>query len=628
MLDDDDSDEESEAEATPTIAPEAVRDLKRQARTQAKQISSLMDLIAQLSAQVMAGGGTPASKKPKMTAPEKYEGGRTELRSFLTNIDLYCELNEVPNDQEKILTASMHMKGKAANWMQPYVEDYLRSPGTNGEKQDTHDLFRSWKDFKDEMGRIFGEVDAENQAEKAITRLKQTKSVSAYTAEFKQLQSRIDWDDAALRTVFENGLKESIKDSLVHHDKPEDLQAMIELATRIDNRLWERNQQKGKAPLTVANTKKHRRQVRTDREGDVIMTDKVQGKDRKSNGKRSDGLSKEERQKRYDTKACLRCGEVGHFRKDCPKNEEARKQGTIKIGMIRSGTQHLETIQPSDSEASDMELYEEARKLSLNDYELVPEASSSKAQKDLEFVTSEVTQDEEVEKELPLVTIDARVYLGRHQEGLCGYCGSVEHHEATCRFAKHPIKISALGMDPYPRPRCTETQKALWYECVQDECKFHEVWKHRTGWYPAELQELDDGKTSFVGYADVCKDVNCDQHEKLRKHEQQPWMSCNRNEVDMGCSFHYFQKHAASMDKGAFTHKHLDRSECNDPDCRTHAAEADEGATPKTKMYAKTHESLHWAFCDNDSCMIHYQAKYGAGHFPRKRAGKRGQRKN
>ncbi|KAH8623248.1 hypothetical protein IG631_22405 [Alternaria alternata] len=47
-------------------------------------------------------------------------------------------------------------------------------------------------EFKEEMGRIFREVDAKNQAEKKITRLRQLTSVSAYTAEFKQLQAKID----------------------------------------------------------------------------------------------------------------------------------------------------------------------------------------------------------------------------------------------------------------------------------------------------------------------------------------------------------------------------------------------------------------------------------------------------
>ncbi|KAK1909011.1 hypothetical protein P3342_011088 [Pyrenophora teres f. teres] len=224
------------------------------------------------------------------------------------------------------------------------------------------------------MGRIFGEVDAENQAEKAITRLKQTKSVSTYTAEFKQLQSRIDWDDAALRTVFENGLKETIKDNLVHHDKPGDLHSLIELATRIDNRLWERTEQKKNA-FSAPNTKKHRRQIKVDREGDVIMTDKVQErfKDRKTRGGRPDGLSKEERQKRYDKKACLRCGEVGHFRRDCPKNDTGR-QGAVRIGMVRQSTPYPRTVQLLDDDVSDTDLYDEARMLGNEAYELVPQA--------------------------------------------------------------------------------------------------------------------------------------------------------------------------------------------------------------------------------------------------------------
>jgi hypothetical protein len=85
--------------------------------------------------------------------------------------------------------------------------------------------------------------------------------------------------------------------------------------------------------------------VRYDKEGEVIMIDKIQNGDRKPPRKQTDGLSKEERQKRYDSKACLRCGEVGHFRRDCLKNENKGKQGAIKIGMIkRKGTPYPRPI--------------------------------------------------------------------------------------------------------------------------------------------------------------------------------------------------------------------------------------------------------------------------------------------
>ena len=369
MLDNSDEDDD-DLDQTETI-----KDLKRQTRAQARQITSMMELVNQLTAQVMATPNErPRVTKPKMTAPEKFDGNALELQTFLTNIDLYCEYNGTPNEQEKILIAGVHLKGRAAKWMQPYTADYLKNPLMGGTKKDTQTLFESWDNFKKEAGRIFGEVDDEDQAEKAITRLKQTKSASAYTAEFKQLQSRIDWDDAALRTVYENGLKDNIKDSLVHHDKPEDLHSLIELATRIDHRLWERSQQKGRNTFTPANTKRHR-YVKVDKEGDVIMADKVQekGKGRNTQGRRPDGLSKEERQRRYDNKACLRCGKEGHFRRNCPENETG-KQGAVKIGMIRQGTPYPHPVQLSDSEVSDMELYEEARLLGEEAYELVPRA--------------------------------------------------------------------------------------------------------------------------------------------------------------------------------------------------------------------------------------------------------------
>jgi hypothetical protein len=76
--------------------------------------------------------------------------------------------------------------------------------------------------------------------------------------------------------VFETGLKEKVKDGLVHYDKPESLHALIELLTRINNRLWERDNQKKYFRPNMPNTKRQRR--RFDRDSDAIMTGKVQDK--------------------------------------------------------------------------------------------------------------------------------------------------------------------------------------------------------------------------------------------------------------------------------------------------------------------------------------------------------------
>ncbi|KAB2098885.1 hypothetical protein AG0111_0g12935 [Alternaria gaisen] len=102
------------------------------------------------------------TRKPKIAAPEKFGGDREKLRTFLTHTDLYCEYNEVPTDQEKILMASTYIKDRASNWMQPYVDDYLLDAEHRGTKAETQALFAGWTEFKEEMGRIFREIDAKN----------------------------------------------------------------------------------------------------------------------------------------------------------------------------------------------------------------------------------------------------------------------------------------------------------------------------------------------------------------------------------------------------------------------------------------------------------------------------------
>jgi len=576
MLDHEDTDSETE---TPPSA-ETVRDLRRQANAQARQMTAMMETINQLTAQLMATPNerTRAPPKPKMATPEKYEGGRSELRAFLTNIDLYCEYNEVPNDQEKILMASIHMKGKAASWMQPYVEDYLCSPTTGGERKETQNLFVSWINFKDEMGRIFGEVDAENQAEKAITRLKQTKSVSAYTAEFKQLQSRIDWDDAALRTVFENGLKETIKDSLVHHDKPGDLHALIELATRIDNRLWERAEQRSRSTPTIANTKRHRRHIRIDREGDVIMTDKVQqgSKDRRPRKGPSDGLSQEERKRRYDSKACLRCGEVGHFRRDCPKNETG-KQGAVRIGMIRQGTPYPGPVPSQDDDVSDIRLYEEARLLDNETYEIIPpvlEAREIVNHNDTRPVDWKVTGAEVIQ---------------RLADKECWICGDKEHMAGDCDEKNSRIAITG--------PRAEE----IAYQAIHEQPYF-------------EDQEAQSGESIPSRVPEW----------KTKEHRAGHWTKC-----ELRCRFHKGQRKTAGWRRNDEWHEILTDRECRIEDCPMHkkpGPQENQKATSREEPIP--HECIHWSFCYEDYCRIHYDAKYGAGYFPRKRSGKRGQSKN
>ncbi|KAH7559971.1 reverse transcriptase [Bipolaris maydis] len=586
--------------------------------------------------------------------PDKYDGNREGLRTFLTNIELYCGYHEVPNDAEKILMANSHLKGKAASWMQPYVEDFLLDINNKGTKDETRTLFSSWANFKEEMGRIFGEVDAESQAEKAISRLRQTKAVSAYTAEFKQLQARINWDDSALRTVYEAGLKENIKDELVHYDKPRDLYSLIELATRIDTRLWERKEaQKGYKPgPPFANTRRYR--SNKDHDGDTYMTGKVQDKSKdknKTRGKFNDGLSKEERQKRYDSKACLRCGEVGHFRRDCPKNEV--KQGAVKIGMLRMATPY--PTEELDETLSDLDLYDEARQATDEAFELVQKAIGLQDFKwdeplptDWQVEGAEVLRrlrNQQAAQEQPrFKESDDERRLGRFKERMeqherlrwvdcprqCDYHlrkrEETRNNEDDCCHINLWHNECRVQHCQVHQPGEKEAHEELcWINCTTN-CQFHREQRRNA-------RKVDDYYHSTIS-AEECNAKNCRMHRAARprvtmtrvprqdqgksneekSHERLLWTHCRK-----GCAFHR-QQFEDARGVNDYLHSTLSANICEADGCPIHRTKKP-SPTRKVAKDDIPHPNIHWSFCYDDQCTIHYSAKEGEGYFPKQRKG-------
>ena len=73
-----------------------------------------------------------------------------------------------------------------------------------------------------------------------VLRLKQgTRPVADYAVEFWTLAADANWDGAALKAVFLNGISEQLKDELAARDEPSDVSSFVSLAIRLDNRLRE-----------------------------------------------------------------------------------------------------------------------------------------------------------------------------------------------------------------------------------------------------------------------------------------------------------------------------------------------------------------------------------------------------
>ena len=70
--------------------------------------------------------------------------------------------------------------------------------------------------------------------------LRQTEFAANYASKFQQLAAQTQWGTVPLVAQFYKGLKERVKDNIAQVNRPSQLQSMITLAIRINDRQYER----------------------------------------------------------------------------------------------------------------------------------------------------------------------------------------------------------------------------------------------------------------------------------------------------------------------------------------------------------------------------------------------------
>ncbi|KAH9277067.1 hypothetical protein BASA83_000587 [Batrachochytrium salamandrivorans] len=110
--------------------------------------------------------------------------------------------------------------------------------GTLLTEMHSHGTTRTWRS-QISSGMIF----RLGQGSRKSSVLLSEKSIRNKSLKPDSLTADIDWNDAALRSQFYHGLSSEIKDALVHFDNPSSVSAAMDMAIRIDNRLFERRQE-------------------------------------------------------------------------------------------------------------------------------------------------------------------------------------------------------------------------------------------------------------------------------------------------------------------------------------------------------------------------------------------------
>ena len=482
---------------------------------------------------------TPAMDfKSKAAKPDLFYGDYKKVEEWLLQLGLYFHFaTEALEDQERILFASTYMRGRAAQWIKPYVNRCL----TNSKPEE---VIANYGSFEDKLKQLFGIADEEAAAERAIQNLKQVKSVAEYAAEFQHLAIQTGWEDKSLMRMYKQGLKRHIREELLRSGTdPEDLNELYDETIRLDAEWYELNMEfkqdkkvshhGGNRPyhyqVAPQRKVKAKTSTRNSYSYDPMDLDNLEmGNKRKGNPSKQ--ASKEGRPFRKENRSCYNCGKPGHIAKNCRSNKVVRQLNVLTIkgpedaydgGAYDDEWEILEPMEelglqdaPADSEATgspDSRLYEDAVEDHDSDKENRPPRSPTPHPASLKREDANAVN---VWKYLVQNDVQPRDDIALHHEGVYGKTEEELEQlwpkETEHRGRKRTKETRYIVEDPTYEPkyyldyRNPEHAKMHWTTCGTTYCSAH--WQAKTNnYFPSEKT-----RCRYQWYD--CKINHCDQH--------------------------------------------------------------------------------------------------------------------
>ncbi|QRW15582.1 Retrotransposable element Tf2 protein [Rhizoctonia solani] len=259
----------------------------------------------------------------KVDHPNAYTGKiGSKAKQWLTWMLAWTRLNSrmFPTNQEVLSFLLMNMKDSAGAWAHPHL-DQLGSHQA---------IIQTVEGFKLEFLAAFGNPDATRAAKRKITTLTQSSTCADYITKFRTLAMELDWNDAALRGQFAQGLHWEVSRQIATcKTSPRTLLKLQNAALVIDNAL--RKEQASHLP-------RDNKPSRPSNPARGTSTGQpTTGSKRLSND--PNFVSEEERNRHCATGACIKCGKMGHKFAECctgwkatPIEDKGKAKETAKIG--------------------------------------------------------------------------------------------------------------------------------------------------------------------------------------------------------------------------------------------------------------------------------------------------------
>jgi Retrotransposon gag protein len=331
----------------PIIEEEILKDEPEKSPTPKEHAMSIDDLASAIKSIGKTSVGN-------VRVPEPFTGkDPKKLKPFIFQCLLYFRSSpDLQDDSKRVTFALSYLRDVAQEWFEP---------GISGLTEEFPPWLDNWDLFVEQLQTNFGPYDetADVEHELMNLRMKDTQRISDYLVRFNSLAVRCPWGESALRYRFYEGLPSRLKDELSKGEgKPKTLMDIRTKAQNIDARYWERVQERSreqqrpnqsfKPPPTpstststsqqTASTPFRSQDQKPKQETNKSATPKpdLMGK-LDAKGK----LTPQERQRRFDQKLCLFCGQSGHRVTSCPHSKASAAKGrastTISDGPPAKG---------------------------------------------------------------------------------------------------------------------------------------------------------------------------------------------------------------------------------------------------------------------------------------------------
>jgi hypothetical protein len=171
----------------------------------------------------------PAFRSEKFPDPEKFNGTRTKLSGFTTQLRMKLEVNHdrFRNEAANVIYAVSRLEGRALDQVVPLINANPAAP------------FSSVTAFVAHLEASFGDPDPRGTTRRQLVALKQGKGdFATYYSQFLRIVAYLDYNEGAKIDALAEGLLEDLKDAMTYRtDRPNTVEAYATMLMTIDNQV-------------------------------------------------------------------------------------------------------------------------------------------------------------------------------------------------------------------------------------------------------------------------------------------------------------------------------------------------------------------------------------------------------